>query len=94
MTPEESIDHRKNLALLVSLIRENLTLRELVMQAFPEDGANRIAAATSDPVIQNMVAVQMAAILEADRRLADAVQRAEDFVLEDERPRKQTHKPH
>jgi len=94
MTHDDVEMHRKNLALLIEKFRENLTLRELIHQLFPDDWLQRIIAAESDPTIQNLVTVQMAQILEADRRVKEILRMTEGLNEGDELPHKPTQKPH
>jgi len=94
MTYDDADLHRKNLALLIESMRENLALRELVKRSFPDDGDERIEAVLSDRSIQNMVTVQMAQVLESDRRLKDILRQVEGLSEDDELPQKPTRKPH
>jgi hypothetical protein len=94
MTQNEVEMHRKNLALLIETMRENLLLRQLLMQSFPDDWSQRIVAADSDPAIQNSVTVQMAQVLEGDRRLKEILRMTEGLNEGEELPRRPTQKPH
>jgi hypothetical protein len=69
MTKGESLEYRKILGLINEITRENLTLREMLRRVWPDDWPHRLAEASTDATIQNLVTTQMAQAYENERRL-------------------------
>jgi len=94
MTQEHFDDLLKAHTLIKELTRENLTLRFLAQAAWPDNWNQRLETALSDPLIQERVTVEMAQLLEDERRLTELRRAVSSFPEGYTGPLNKTSKPH